>query len=218
MNTEIDEELKKIEDVEEDHEEDEEDDLEDDVEDEDDDDDVIDDEDDDDIDDDIVNEDYRMDDGQSEMTNYIKDTIQDDNGNEDDDDDEEVNEDYLKKFNTNVKKNYLEENHPEVYSQNYDNVKILTNIVKDDDNIVIDSLHKTVPFLTKFEKARILGQRAKQIDHGATPFVKVDKTIIDGYLIALKELEEKKIPFIIKRPIPNGDFEYWNVSDLELIY
>ena len=32
-----------------------------------------------------------------------------------------------------------------------------------------------------------------------------------------KELEEKKIPFIIRRPLPNGGSEYWNVSDLELL-
>lgn len=216
MNTEIkiDEELKKVEDdVEEDVEEDE-----DDIEDADVDDDADDDEDDaddDDIDEDIVNEDDTLDDEQAEMKNYIRDTIVDEDEDEDEDD---VNDDYLKKFNSNVKKNHLEENHPEVYSQNFDNVKILTNIVKDDDNIVIDSLHKTLPFLTKYEKTRILGLRAKQIDSGATPFVKVESGIIDGYLIAMKELEEKKIPFIIKRPIPNGDFEYWNVSDLELIY
>ena len=41
--------------------------------------------------------------------------------------------------------------------------------------------------------------------------------IIDGYNIALLELEHKKIPFIIQRPLPNGGSEYWNVSDLEII-
>ena len=41
--------------------------------------------------------------------------------------------------------------------------------------------------------------------------------VIDGYLIALLELEQKKLPFIIKRPFPNGGVEYWNVSDLEFL-
>jgi DNA-directed RNA polymerase subunit K/omega len=41
--------------------------------------------------------------------------------------------------------------------------------------------------------------------------------MIDAYLIALKELEEKKIPFIIKRPLPNGVIEYWRISDLEIL-
>jgi len=143
----------------------------------------------------------------------------DENENEDDEDDDEEDEDenYLKKFDKDIKKNYLESYHPEAYSHNFEEVKMLSNVVRDENNNIIDPLHKTIPFLTKFEKSRILGQRAKQIDSGSTPFVKVDKTIIDGYLIALKELEEKKIPFIIKRPLPNGGFEYWNVSDLELV-
>ena len=82
---------------------------------------------------------------------------------------------------------------------------------------IIDPLHKTTHILTKYEKTRILGQRAKQINAGAKPFVEVKEGIIDGYIIALKELELKKIPFIIKRPIPNGGFEYWYVSDLEIL-
>jgi DNA-directed RNA polymerase I, II, and III subunit RPABC2 len=136
---------------------------------------------------------------------------------DDDDDDEEEDENYLKKFDKDLKKNYLESYHPEAYSHNFEEVKMMANVVRDENNNIIDPLHKTIPFMTKFEKSRILGQRAKQIDTGATPFVKVDKSMIDGYLIALKELEEKKIPFIIKRPLPNGGFEYWNVSDLELV-
>ena len=52
-----------------------------------------------------------------------------------------------------------------------------------------------------------MGQRAKQIEGGAQPFVAVEPNIIDSYLIAENELREKKIPFIIRRPIPNGGFE-----------
>ena len=63
----------------------------------------------------------------------------------------------------------------------------------------------------------MLGQRAKQIETGSKPFVKVPENIIDSYVIAELELREKKIPFIIKRPIPGGAFEYWNLKDLEII-
>ena len=48
-------------------------------------------------------------------------------------------------------------------------------------------------------------------------FVQVEPSVIDGYLIALKEFDEKKIPFIIKRPLPNGSCEYWKMSDLEVL-
>ena len=59
-------------------------------------------------------------------------------------------------------------------------------------NIIVDELHKTVPILTKYEKTRILGERTKQINNGSKPFVDVQNDIIDGYLIACKELEEKR--------------------------
>ena len=64
---------------------------------------------------------------------------------------------------------------------------------------------------------RVLGQRAKQLDAGAKPFVKIPLNVIDGYPIAKLELEQKKIPFIIKRPFPNGGIEYWHVHDLEVL-
>ena len=75
----------------------------------------------------------------------------------------------------------------------------------------------TIPFLTKFEFTRILGMRTKQINNGAKPFIKVPEGIIDGYLIAEREIREKKLPFIVKRPIPNGGCEYWKLEDLELL-
>jgi DNA-directed RNA polymerase subunit K/omega len=68
-----------------------------------------------------------------------------------------------------------------------------------------------------YERARVLGQRAKQIETGSKPLVKVPENIIDGYLIAEIELEQKKIPFIIRRPIPNGGSEYWRLNDLQII-
>ena len=138
-----------------------------------------------------------------------------DNYDDDDDADNEDDENYNQKFNEDVNKKYISDYHPECLIHNYDEIALLTTIVRDSNNIIIDNLHKTIPFLTKYEKARILGQRAKQIDSGATPFVKVPDNIIDGYIIAEMELQEKKIPFIIRRPIQGGGSEYWNLKDLE---
>ena len=59
--------------------------------------------------------------------------------------------------------------------------------------------------------------RVTQLNHGAKPFIDIKDTYLDKYLIAERELKEKKIPYIIKRPIPNGTFEYWNIKDLEII-
>ena len=94
----------------------------------------------------------------------------------------------------------------------------MINVVRNDKNIIIDPLHTTIPILTKYEKARILGVRAKQLNNGAMPFVKLNEDVIDSFLIAEKELNERKLPFIIQRPMPNGNSEYWKLDDLELCY
>jgi DNA-directed RNA polymerase subunit K/omega len=134
-----------------------------------------------------------------------------------DDEDEDYDDSYLQKFDSEVTKNYINDFHPECLIQNYDEITKLTTVVRDSNNIIIDPLHRTIPFLTKYEKARILGQRAKQIETGAKPFISVPENVIDGYVIAELELQQKRIPFIIRRPIPGGAFEYWNIRDLEMI-
>jgi DNA-directed RNA polymerase subunit K/omega len=134
----------------------------------------------------------------------------------DEDDDEDYdNEEYLQKFNEGVSQNYVLNNHPECVVHNYNEVLSMCQIVRDANGIVIDDLHRTIPYLTKYERARILGIRAKQINSGATPFIKLSEGIIDGYVIAEMELKNKKIPFIIRRPMPNGGSEYWFLKDLE---
>lgn len=139
-------------------------------------------------------------------------------GDDDDDDsDDEVDENYLQKFDQATKQKVIEAYHPELHKHNYDEVDILTRTDRNPDGVVTDLLHKTLPFLTKYEKARILGERAKQLDAGAQPFIPVDPTVIDSYLIAMSELEQKKIPFIVKRPLPNGGCEYWKLKDLEFL-
>ena len=136
---------------------------------------------------------------------------------DEDEDEDENEENYLQKFDNEINKNYITNFHPECLNHNNDEVSKLSRVIRDENNIIIDPLHRTISYLTKYEKARVLGQRAKQIETGSKPFVKVSENIIDSYVIAELELREKKIPFIIKRPIPNGAFEYWNLRDLEII-
>ena len=134
---------------------------------------------------------------------------------DDEDDDEEQDDDYLQKMNEDVRKKVIENFHPELKTLNYEEVEALATVIRDKQNFIIDPLHRTLPILTRYEKARILGERARQINSGASPMIEIEPTLIDGYLIALKELEQKRIPFIIQRPLPNGTSEYWRVSDLE---
>lgn len=83
--------------------------------------------------------------------------------------------------------------------------------------IKADSNHRTYPFLTIYEKTKIIGLRANQISKGSVPFVSVPKHITDVKDIARLELEQKRLPYIIKRPLPNGDFEYWRLTDLMIL-
>lgn len=134
---------------------------------------------------------------------------------DDEDDDDDDGEQYLQKFDKDINQNYILNFHPECITQNYDEILSMIKVIRDKNGMVVDDLHQTVPFLTKYERARILGQRAKQINSGAIPFIKVPENIIDGYIIAEMELKEKRIPFIIRRPLPNGGSEYWSLRDLE---
>jgi DNA-directed RNA polymerase I, II, and III subunit RPABC2 len=137
-----------------------------------------------------------------------------------DDDDEDSDDDdvnYLQKFDLDVNTNYVSDYHPECQVPNFDEISKLALVVRDDYNTIIDPLHRTIPYLTKYERARILGQRAKQIESGSEPFINIPESVIDGHIIAELELQQKRIPFIIRRPIPDGSFEYWHVRDLENI-
>ena len=132
------------------------------------------------------------------------------------DEDDEDDEDYFEKIK-DLSSKTLENYHPESVFHNYDEIETLSKVVRDSNNNIIDPFHKTLPILTKYEKARILGQRAKQIDNNAKVFVNIEDNIIDSYVIAEMELKAKKIPFIIKRPLPGGSCEYWKVKDLEIL-
>ena len=71
----------------------------------------------------------------------------------------------------------------------------------------------TTPYLTKYERARILGTRALQISMNAPVLVPLDGES-DPLQIAIKELAQRKIPLVIRRYLPDGSFEDWSVSEL----
>jgi DNA-directed RNA polymerase I, II, and III subunit RPABC2 len=137
---------------------------------------------------------------------------------DDDEDEEDDDDNYLQKMDDHIRAKVIENHHPELKTLNYEEVEALATIVRDKEGIIVDPLHKTNPILSRYEKARALGERARQINSGAKPMIEVEPTIIDGYLIALKELEQKRIPFIIQRPLPNGGSEYWRLADLEVLH
>lgn len=73
--------------------------------------------------------------------------------------------------------------------------------------------------MTKYEFDAIISLRTTQISLGAIPFVEINDNIksnMDLRKIAIKELKENKIPYIIKRPLPNNKYEYVRIKDLNM--
>lgn len=69
--------------------------------------------------------------------------------------------------------------------------------------------------ITKYEYTKVIGLRSTQISLGMSPLTDIEE-LQDPYLIAIKEYQENKIPFIIQRPLPDGEsFEYWRLEDLK---
>ena len=129
----------------------------------------------------------------------------------------EGEEENLQKIDESVKRDYIKEYHSEIITQNSDEIEKLCVIIRNSKGRIEDVNHKTIPFVTKYECARILGERAKQLNSGDDSYVEVPENIIDGYTIACMEYEQKVIPFIIRRPMPDGSSEYWKFADLEQI-
>ncbi|XP_068215973.1 DNA-directed RNA polymerases I, II, and III subunit RPABC2 [Palaemon carinicauda] len=71
----------------------------------------------------------------------------------------------------------------------------------------------TTPYMTKYERARVLGTRALQIAMCAPVMVEIDGES-DPLQIAAKELRERKIPIIIRRYLPDGSYEDWGIDEL----
>ena len=158
-------------------------------------------------------------DDENDVMDLEEDNDQYDMDNEENDEDYDDREDLFQKFNNYSLVENLEKEHPEIRSVNIDEIKALTKIVRDKNGRIIDPLHTTVPFLTKYEKARIIGARAEQLERGApTPLQnQLPESVIHGRTIALAEFDKKLIPFIIARPLPNKGVEYWKIQDLEIL-
>ncbi|KZV41044.1 hypothetical protein F511_14020 [Dorcoceras hygrometricum] len=72
----------------------------------------------------------------------------------------------------------------------------------------VERPRKTSKYMTKYERARILGTRALQISMNAPVMVELEGET-DPLEIAMKELRQRKIPFTIRRYLPDGSYEDW---------
>jgi len=71
------------------------------------------------------------------------------------------------------------------------------------------------PTLTRFERARIVGARALQLSLGAPVFIKIPKNATSSLEIAMEELKQRVIPIVIKRTLPNGDYQHIPIGQFE---
>jgi DNA-directed RNA polymerase subunit K/omega len=130
---------------------------------------------------------------------------------------EDLDESDFNKFNDDYKKNHILNYHNECLYKNFNEIKELCKVTRNKDGIIVDELHKTIPLLTKYEKTKILGMRLKQLNSGCSPYISINEKILDNNIIVLMELEQKVLPFIIQRPLPNNTFEYWKLEDLDIL-
>ncbi|KAL7269981.1 subunit common to RNA polymerases I, II, and III [Rhizina undulata] len=84
---------------------------------------------------------------------------------------------------------------------------------KDDPKRIPNDQRSTTPYMTKYERARLLGTRALQISMNAPVLVDTGGET-DPLQIALKELQEKKIPLVVRRYLPDGFYEDWTCDEL----
>jgi DNA-directed RNA polymerase I, II, and III subunit RPABC2 len=133
-------------------------------------------------------------------------------GNYDDDDDSNVD-------------NYFDEGEDDQNEEDQDREGEKLDVMDNEDEYNVGQKEmKSIPinerittkYLTKYEKARVLGARALQISKNAPVMVNLAPGEWDPLKIAEKELREKKIPFIIRRYLPNNSYEDWKLDELEI--
>jgi DNA-directed RNA polymerase I, II, and III subunit RPABC2 len=81
--------------------------------------------------------------------------------------------------------------------------------------------YRSLPIMTKYEFDQIIGLRTMHLSRGAPPLVDIDEnyTVVSNINlreIAQRELVEKRLPYMVKRMMPNGKAEYWSVADLDI--
>lgn len=110
----------------------------------------------------------------------------------------------------------LLEQHPEIWPD-YEETVLEKLMIRDAYPPVADKQHTTYPFLTMYEKTKVISLRAAQLARGSYPFIEVPEYLTDVYEIARAELEAKRLPYILKRPLPDGTYEYWRLADLMVL-
>lgn len=81
---------------------------------------------------------------------------------------------------------------------------------------------KTLPRMTKYEFDTLIGLRAMHLSRGAPALVDLPpgfkiQSNIEWRRVAIRELREGRMPYMVRRPLPNGEVEFWRIQDLDLV-
>ena len=109
------------------------------------------------------------------------------------DDNEDDNEDYC--YILGKQKGHELVDHSETYNQYESNYKV------------------TRPYISKFERIKIIALRAQQLANGANPTVVVPSNVTDITKVAELEYKAKRIPFMVRRYRPDNSYEDWRLKD-----
>ena len=92
-------------------------------------------------------------------------------------------------------------------------------------NEVIESVKQpriTREYFTKYEYTALLSMRAQQLADGAKPMVSLEGLKASDSMfvwnVAKREIEQRKLPFIIRRQLPDGNSEFWSAQEMEVIW
>ena len=152
------------------------------------------------------------------LENMDDETIEDNDEDEDEDTINDEDDDGENSYEASEKIDDIKTDNNSIYDDNDTDIfeQIDPEIELKRNLRVPDNERITIPKLTKYEKVRLLGTRAKQISDGSKIFIK-SKKVRNAMDIAELELEHKVIPLKIKRPLPNGKYEIWSIKELELV-
>ena len=106
----------------------------------------------------------------------------------------------------------------EIYEQSYEETEEEFNyeieIITNENKPVETKEKKTTKYMTKYEFYRMIGIRAVLLENNNPPMIDIGNEI-NSIKIAIEEYKNKKIPLFIRRYLPDGTFEDWNVEELE---
>lgn len=80
----------------------------------------------------------------------------------------------------------------------------------------------TREYFTKYEYTALLATRAQQLAEGAKPLVELtglkqsDPMFV--WNVAKREIEQRKLPFVVRRQLPDGTAEFWSAQEMEVMW